>query len=165
MKKSVFTYQAIGTMGRTDLEILLDIGRELTDTDNNNIRNCVETLVEALKAETIRLDPKTKEEYNNTKAQLLELFFGKLVHAKEIANEYCPCAICNQTSPWFLVTTAKGIIKIGWRKRVINIDWSNSDIKSTGDELFPNENVTKWETGIHAWGYEKAKEYINKLLE
>jgi hypothetical protein len=62
------------------------------------------------------------------------------------------------------VTTSRGVIKIGWRSRVINIDWSESDIKGLAKELFPNENVTKEDQYIHAWGYDKAKEYISVLM-
>ena len=165
MKESVFAYKGTGSRGTTDLEILLDIGRELTDTDNRNIRECVDKLLEKLREETVRLDPKTKEDYENTKARILQLFGNRSIFVEEIPNGYCPCAECNQTSPWFIVTTAKGKIKIGWRKRVINIDWSDSLIKEDAKTLFPDEDVTRWETGIHAWGYEKAKEYIDIILK
>ena len=37
------------------------------------------------------------------------------------------------------------------------------------DELFGSENVTKWKEGkkrgIHAWGNEKAYEYLKKVLK
>lgn len=165
MKESVYSYRTYGNSRSIDLEILLDIGREFTDTDNTNIRECVDELVKKLNEETIRLDPKTKEDYENTKARLLQLFGNRSIFVEEIPNGYCPCPSCNQTSPWFIVTTTKGKIKIGWRKRVINIDWSDSLIKENGNTLFPGEDVTKWETGIHAWGYEKAKEYLDIILK
>ena len=165
MKKSVFTYESFGSYGKTEVEILMDLGRELNDTDYSNIRESVEKLLEKLREETVRLDPKTNEEYASTKAQLLQLFGNRSIFVEEIPNGYCPCAICNQTSPWFIVTTSKGKIKIGWRKRVINIDWKDSLIKESSETLFPNEDVTRWETGIHAWGYEKAKEYLDIILK
>lgn len=97
----------------------------------------------------------------------LKSLFDNPIYVKEIPNEYY-----NKYSylavPWLLVTTTKGIIKIGWRSKVINIDWSESDVLSTAEDLFPDENVTKgdytnWRY-IHAWGYDKAREYISKIL-
>ena len=164
MKDSVYTYQSVGNYGKTDLEILLDIGRPLTDNDKWALHQCVEDLTKKLNAETLRLRPETKEEYEKTKRELLGLFDGRMIHAKEIPNEYCDCSLCNQTSPWFKVTTTRGIIKLGWRKRVIAIDWSDINPKKGANELFPDEDVTKGDWDIHAWGYEKAKEYIDKIL-
>jgi len=80
------------------------------------------------------------------------------IYVKQIPSEYSS----NDFIPWLIVTTSKGPIKIGWRKRVINIDWSESDIQDT--DLFPNEDVTKGDKYIHAWGYEKAKSYIETLM-
>ena len=84
-------------------------------------------------------------------------------------NEYCSC---NRCTPWFNVNTEFGTIKIGWRKRVINIDWSSSlktlDVcgkkpKEGVLSLFEKEDVTKGGTYIHAWGWEKAEEYLSKI--
>ena len=62
-----------------------------------------------------------------------------------------------------MVTTQKGRIKLGWRKRVINIDWSESDIDLDGNEIFKDERVTTGDKYVHAWSYEKAIEYLTKL--
>lgn len=86
----------------------------------------------------------------------------------EIKNEY----YSSSGEPWWLVRTEFGLIKIGWRKRVINIDWTDTglviDEESDGDYEFhkrpiSNDDTTKWESGIHAWGYAKAVEYITNL--
>lgn len=98
----------------------------------------------------------------------LKSLFNNPIYVKIIDNEYWGEHPYAWASPWLLVTTAKGVIKIGWRKRVINIDWSQSDVKTEARDLFPTEDVTKGDYTnpryIHAWGYEKAKEYLDKIL-
>jgi hypothetical protein len=113
MKKSVFTYKAYGKNNSIEVEILLDINRELTDNDDNNLRECVDKLVTALNKETTKLDPETKETFEKTKKELLQLFGDKATFVEEIPNEYCNCYVCSLTSPWFIITTSKGRIKIG----------------------------------------------------
>jgi hypothetical protein len=89
----------------------------------------------------------------------------------EVPNEYCPCEKCG---PWFVVDltpmesrAVRGVadvVKIGWRKNVINIEWEHM-LGAVPPDLFAGEEVTKWATGIHAWGKEKAIEYLTKLRE
>ena len=63
--------------------------------------------------------------------------------------------------PWWLVTTPVGLVQIGWRKRVILIDWGE-----TGKHCsVTKDDVTKNALMVHAWSYEKAVEYIKKLME
>jgi len=80
---------------------------------------------------------------------------------KEIPNEYCSCEKC---ASWFIVSTPDGDIKIGWRKRVINIVWLENYKKFK--ETFISEETTRFggdkEKGIHAWGIEKAVEYLSR---
>ena len=88
----------------------------------------------------------------------------KEIQMAAIENEYCSCEVC---APWFIATTEFGNIKIGWRKQVINIDWSALTLSPHKDilSLFEGEDVTKGQDGIHAWGYEKAQEYLDKIYK
>jgi len=82
-----------------------------------------------------------------------------ILELRVIPNEYYPHP---QALPWVKVETYRGEIKLGWRKRVINIDWSNSQLKAS-PSLFGTESVTKWEGGIHAWSMEDAAKYLSRL--
>jgi hypothetical protein len=163
MKKSVYTYKTIGRKFSIDLEIFMELNRELTEKDEDNLRRHVEKIVKSIQEESMNLDPEYAEQAKTEKSEILSLFDNRVIFVEEIPNGYCSDYCCKHL-PWFIVTTNKGRIKIGWRKRVIHIDWTDSIIKETSETLFPNEDVTKFDTTIHAWGLEKAKEYINLLL-
>jgi hypothetical protein len=73
-------------------------------------------------------------------------------------NQYCPNGP-DCCPSWYNVNTKYGTgILIGWRKRVININWSQWGYDFT--YLFPDEDVTKWKGGIHAWSENKAIVYL-----
>jgi hypothetical protein len=78
----------------------------------------------------------------------------------EIPNEYHGGS-CDTCAPWFIARLSFGDIKIGWRKRVIQIDWS--DTGRDLSDLFTEENVTKAGNYIHAWGSEKAVDYLKRI--
>jgi hypothetical protein len=63
--------------------------------------------------------------------------------------------------PWFRVETGFGTIVIGWRKRVISIDWSETTLQLDPD--FSTENVTKGDHSIHAWSYDAAIQYLRVI--
>lgn len=84
----------------------------------------------------------------------------EVIKLEEIDNEYCSPTCCPENN-WWLVTTDIGIIKVGWRKRVINLDWSLVPDAPTGYEF--QDEVTKWATGIHAYGYGKLVQYLVDL--
>lgn len=62
--------------------------------------------------------------------------------------------------PWYLFETDVGLIEIGWRKRVINVDWESTGVKWNRPV---DPDVTFTETFFHAYGYDKLYEYM-KLL-
>jgi hypothetical protein len=62
-------------------------------------------------------------------------------------------------NPWYLVMTKFGNIKIGPRKRVYEIDWSDTKVR----KIISEDNVTKEDYYIHAWSLNKASEYLNAL--
>ncbi|MFW0861981.1 MAG: hypothetical protein ACKKL6_00115 [Candidatus Komeilibacteria bacterium] len=79
-----------------------------------------------------------------------------------IPNQYCRCEYC---APWYKVQTEYGTFTIGWRKRVININWEEVDPQNKLDleSLFEKEKTTKGSTGIHAHGWDKAQEYLTLI--
>jgi hypothetical protein len=82
------------------------------------------------------------------------------VNLISIPNGYCPCDVC---PPWYTVQVGEITpFKIGWRKRVIQIDWETSN--KGLNHLFEGEDVTKSSSYIHAWGAAKASEYLSKIL-
>ncbi len=84
----------------------------------------------------------------------------KVSKMTQLPNQYCPCEKC---APWYDVETEFGTVRIGWRKRVINIDWNKLSSTKTFPHLFEKEDVTKWEDGIHAWSWEKAEDYLSHI--
>ena len=159
MKESVYRYQSTDI----DLEILLDANRELNDNDSNNLRRCVDSIVSSIRGESLNLDPEVKERKDKEKIEIVAIFDGREIYVEEVDNEYT-IDIYKKHYPWFIVTTSKGRIKLGWRKRVITISWDESTIEGRAEDLFPDEDVTKFDKTIHAWSYDKAREYINLLL-
>lgn len=134
-------------------------GRKLLPDDLEVVRQAGYKLYEDLVS---RLHKSDLNEIINSQEQskeLLNLFGTNTIYAENIPNEYC-----DYDRPWLLVTTKVGHIKIGWRKRVMVIDWSLTTNKQAADQLFPNEDVTKYGYAIHAWSYDKAKEYINTIM-
>lgn len=103
------------------------------------------------------------DEYSKKFKELFENAGYRYTILKGIPNEYCSCDHC---APWFIVNTEFGRIIIGWRKRVINIDWSKIDSEAVFNiiNLFDGEDVTKGKTFIHAWGWEKAQEYLKIIF-
>lgn len=79
----------------------------------------------------------------------------------ELANEYWPRSYSDLvlSNPWWLVKTHAGLVKIGWRKRVINIDWSDTQIR----QVLTDDRVTKEPHLVHAATEEKAIEYLKAL--
>jgi len=81
--------------------------------------------------------------------ELVNQYWGNVPDYYQIARD----------SPWWLVKTDFGLIRIGWRKRVIEIDWS--DTKYRGKVT--DDNVTQNDTYAHAWSELDATRYLCKL--
>jgi hypothetical protein len=121
-----------------------------------------ETVCSEITAEIISKDPDAIMNSRMQRVSLLALFPGK-IFVEEIPNGYCRQSCCRHL-PWFVVTTEIGRFKIGWRKRVIHLEWTETLVKATADDLFPAEDVTKHDRVIHAWGYDKARSYIQTIV-
>lgn len=147
------------------IEIYVGIDREFTEAEKQQFMRAGTGIAEVIQQEDYRLNDKYRAAGEEETRKLIELFGERKIFVEHIKNEYWPDDIHN---PWLIVTTIKGRIKIGWRKRVINIDWTDSVVSDLPDQLFPEEDVSKGnyttERYIHARGYDKAKQYIDKIL-
>lgn len=84
----------------------------------------------------------------------------ELLSVEAVSNEY---GSVSYRGPWFRLRTKVGHFVIGWRKRVIQIDWSETGFDGT--ELFTGEGVTRGAHMIHALGTDKAVEYLGKIRQ
>lgn len=63
--------------------------------------------------------------------------------------------------PWWAVKVDGGTITIGWRKRVIAINWIDTNRRGS----ITRDDVTKDNNSVHAWGNAKAVEYMRAWRE
>lgn len=163
--KTIAGCESYGSEGCIGIRVM--VGGDLPKVmDSDALWHLNHDFVENLKAEIygqkIKEDPNSAVASKKERDELLSCFPDH-IFVEEIPNGYSPGAYYLRHLPWFIVTTKLGRIKIGWRKRVINIDWSDSIIEHTAEGLFPDEDTTKGDKYIHAWSLEKAKEYIEAL--
>ncbi len=97
--------------------------------------------------------------YQDPKSSDLEEFKAIFLLANIPVSEWVaiPCKYTTDGPHWFLAIVESGIIEIGWRKRVINIDWSRTKVR----KILSEDKVSKEETYIHAWSSTKAIEYLS----
>lgn len=150
-------------------EILLDSNKfnELDEDAQNNIQwvasQSIERLRNEIDAEWAKIHKKEKREKNiHALTDLFKKAGFDPIYVKVIENQYSSSPYYYE-NPWLKVTTTKGLITIGWRKRVINLDWSESDIDAVAKDLFSQESTTQGDKYIHCWGEKKAIEYLTKL--
>lgn len=105
--------------------------------------------------------------YNFTEERVKEIFNLSdfpIRSLHRIENQYWPQAVeydeIRRDSPWWLVSTEFGLIRIGWRKRVIEIDWSDTGFKLE-DPI--DNSVTHSPTLVHAWSTGLAVHYLTQL--
>ena len=130
-----------------------------------NAEDFLQSLQEKISMEWVKINEADKRQKHVE--ELTEIFKNagfETVYVEEIDSEYCKESCCYRF-PWIIVTTEKGRIKLGWRKRVMNLDWSDSDIEGKAGDFFPQEDCTKGDKYIHCWGVEKALEYLKVLYK
>lgn len=139
--------------------------RKLSEEDGLGIRRAHDLIRESLALVSAQRDPRGLEKRAQYRYEIEKIYRDagiEAIYLEELPNGYCPDPCC-LNKPWFRVTSRIGHVVIGWRKRVMSIDWKDSTIKKSGVDIFPDESTTRSETGIHAWTVEKATEYIRRL--
>ncbi len=167
--KPLYSEKSSGTHGWFELEINVDStdlpnlqGRDMDREIWKATYEAAKNIKAAIMRVVIRNNKEAQAAAAEERTSILALF-PEPIYVEEIPNGYCSDYCCKHL-PWFVVTTKVGRIKIGWRKRVMAIDWSDTRGTGTSDYLFKDEDVTKDDKGIHAWDLERAKFYIDKII-
>lgn len=84
----------------------------------------------------------------------------EIMSMEAVPNEY---GSYEYRGPWFRVLTSVGQLRIGWRKRVIEICLEGGSPGEDCREMIQGEETTITEKYVHAWDHEKAAEYIGKI--
>jgi hypothetical protein len=153
-----------GSLGNLSVRIEV-AGTNIPDLNTDDIRDAAYTakrLVANAVSKAVLLALPSTPAAVATNKELVNLF-SEPVFVEEIPNGYCSDWCCTHL-PWFVVTTKIGRFTIGWRKRVIAIDWEQTRGTATAEELFPAEKVTKCGRSIHAWSTEDAQRYIATVV-
>lgn len=159
---SLYSKEVFGTRYSYGVKILVDVGRTITEFEKIEGYKAMD-LIETAILTSSALQDETSVESGRAETLQLTNLFPRRVYVEKIPNGYCSRGCC-VNKPWLIVTTQVGRIKIGWRKSVINIDWSDSAIKRRGRDIFPDVDVTVGDHHIHAYGYEQANGFIKVLL-
>lgn len=101
-----------------------------------------------------------------TEAQVIAIFLlagVKVEGLRQIENQYWPPSYKEQraASPWWVVGTCIGPVIIGWRKRVICIDWNSTPFRG----LVTQHALSKTETSVHASNFSWAVQYLTQWRE
>lgn len=153
------------------IRIQVNKDHDLSEEELYDIYNMGDKIINILHLSKVKKDPEKIKWRKEIKEALIELFGNRKIRVEEIPNEYSQHP-SYWHSPWLKVVTEIGTFKIGWRKRVIYLDWTETDCREHGETLFPEENTTKSQVGyspnckyIHCWSYQKAEEYINSIFQ
>ncbi len=164
--RSIYASESMGSYGSFGIDIRVAGSHLPPNLDqsviNHAVYDAVAALENAIRGAAMAADPAAQARAGKERADLLALF-PTPIFVEAIPNGYAS-GWHSKHLPWFVVTTSVGRITVGWRKRVISIDWSQTVGTKTSAELFAAEDVTKGERDIHAWSYDKAREYIAAIL-
>lgn len=161
-----------GAFGRTGIEIhvpkaLID---GLTTDTRYEVSRLAEQALELICLDKARRDPTMIKTAAERRAKLIGMFSG-LTYAwvEEIPNGYGLPHWYTIIDPWFKVYTNRGPITVGWRRRVINIDWSLIDQAADAAVVFPKEHRAGYPTTgnhyIHAYSYEDGYTYLHAIMD
>lgn len=66
-------------------------------------------------------------------------------------------------NPWMLFITDHGHFRMGWRKRVIHIEWTEADAEPITEESL--QYITHGDRFTHAYGYAQALLFLSRVVE
>lgn len=151
-------------------------GRDgLSSDDRSVIYKAAEMIEKGLWLNTALRDPEGPAKAQRYEWDVTRAFFDAGLYP--IYVQRLPCGYCKEPcciwKPWFIVTCEFGHVRLGWRKSVVHLDWVNTTIENTGDEIFPDSTSTKGNhldrnddhkgRMIHCWGFGDVVKVLKDL--
>jgi hypothetical protein len=124
----------------------------------SNLRDCVQRgeFVYHVDCNRFSLYEEVKKEFHYIASRVYKSYDLNAVKNGYGSEEY--------NGSWFIINTSDGDIKIGWRKRVIQIEWLDNykKFKYNAEKEDVTKEFSNRERYIHAWSIEKAIEYLKE---
>lgn len=163
----LYSYDTSHYIDGFKIEVLIT-SKALNGIDSKKLEHesseCIHKIIHEIKTQEYKKDENLISKVKEYRSNIDKLFENLSIYKKCIPNEYDPSDPYFSLFEWYLVTTKIGTFKVGTRKRVIVVDWSETDLDICAQELFPLEDVTKEGKYIHAWSWEKAKDYVSHII-
>ena len=83
----------------------------------------------------------------------------EVLHIWELPNGYSR----RYENPWWLIKTYKGLIEVGFRRRVFNLDWSDTNIRKMVFE--PHIYRTQTDHYCHVHDYNEIIEALQIIFD
>jgi hypothetical protein len=158
MEKILFSIQGMSIGVDLIIKTKDELDIKLSDSLHAELHKLYNDIVYEQNKQTI------EERHKDYKYYILNCFPDN-IFVEEIPNEYSPNDPYYRGYKWLIITTKIGRFKIGSRKRVFHVEWTDTLCNKTSEELFPNETVTKYDKVIHAWNFQKMKEYVDTIMK
>lgn len=162
-----------GTWGGVHLGLTLGIeidpesGRCISTETHSAINAAMNDIKDRILGDIDAKSAATIAEIKATRRRIEGLFSdwesGNPIYVEEIPNGYSQ-DYYYRNRPWYRITTTIGHFVVGWRKRVLNIDWSETTCKKSARVIFPDKDLGP-EQYIHADTYESASHYIRRIFD
>lgn len=159
----VHSSESWGTPGQIHIMVLAMVPGGVTEDIRTAMMRHVYPMVHEVETMVVNKDPERIEAGERFLSRIPEIFSKAgfyPIFIEKIPNEYDKAM---GYMPWVMVTTQIGHFKVGWRKRVLVLNWTKTLVHDFAERIFPKENVTKDDCEIHCWGYEKLQEYLTTV--
>lgn len=160
--KRIAYRESVGSAGETGVIVhVKGTPEDLTEDEAYDVQRLAGSIHELLETYAYRRDPRRPAQISENAALLT--CFDQPIYVEPISNGYCNRSCCEHL-PWFVVTTGVGRIKIGWRKRVISIDYTDTRVTQKAEDLFKDRTMTRYDKEVHASDYDDARLVIQRIV-
>ncbi len=150
---------------RIQVQIERDPNLPFTEEENRAAQKAQQAILTTLESEYYRTLPEVIDLRAKERAQILWAFNLYSIFVEQIPNEYAPADPYFRHFPWYWITTPIGRFKVGPRKRVYEINWTETLCQESAEALFPESRSTKIGRMMHVWHVEDLIKTVSRIVD